>query len=102
MQVSDVVASAAKALAGKPSIGGTICVDFGASGVAYVYADNRVAQIPQVAAADCTVRLSLETLAKLESGKESVIGAVLWGDLKISGDRGLAERFGSLAKGAST
>lgn len=102
MKVSDLVTRAEAALKGKPPIGGSICIDFGSEGVAYVYRNNEVAQIPQVSAADCTISLSLGTLAQLESGDESVVGAVLWGDLKVSGNRDLAEKFGAIVQGTST
>lgn len=100
MNVADLVSQARRVLTNKPALGGSICVDFGSDGVVYIYANNQVSQLMKPAGADCELALSLDTLGKLQSRQESVVGAVLWGDLKISGNRALAEKFGAIVKGA--
>jgi hypothetical protein len=90
-----LISKAEAALKGKPPIGGSICCNFGADGVAYLYPDNRIAAFDCPADADCTISLSLAELSALEGGA-SITWAVLTGAVKIEGDEGLAKKFGAI------
>jgi putative sterol carrier protein len=92
---------ARKILAGQPSLGGNICGDFGADGVVYLYGQNNtVAVLNAPAAADCTIALSLTELADLEGGA-SIVWAVIWGEVTITGDMDLAKKLGGLIQAAA-
>lgn len=94
-----LISKAKTALAGQPPLGKSLCVNFGADGVAYIYPDNRVAALNSPAGADCTITLSLAELESLEEGA-SVTWAVLTGKVHIDGDEELAKRFGAIVQGS--
>ena len=75
--LSQLIAKTQAALAGKPALGKSICVDLGPDGVAFVYPNNLVAAVEGVRTADCTITTTIDVLNKLQSGAESVV----WADL---------------------
>src|ERR1700685_4211008 len=101
-QLTDLVAKAKAALAGKASWGHTLCVDFGADGVLYVYANNAVAAIPNSnVQADCTLHLNgIATLNDMLSKKETPTEEWFSGNLTWDGDRSIAEQFVALIQSA--
>lgn len=75
---------------------GSLKFDCGDDGVV-VLEDNTTSNIDR--AADCTIRISLENLAKLVKGKLNPMTGVVTGKLKVSGDARIALKLGELLKG---
>src|SRR5438132_10649389 len=98
-QLDSLLVKAQVALRNKPPWGKSLCVDFGKDGVIYVYPTNEVAEIPNVASADCTLTLSLDALHKLMDGEKSAFGEWMSGELKYTGDRSVAQQFASIVTG---
>jgi putative sterol carrier protein len=98
-KVTALIARAQAALKGQPPLGGSVLVDFGSDGHVYIDAANVVNGTPP-AEVDCTITLSLSTLDALESGSESIVWAMIDGDVTVDGDRDLAERFGKIVQSA--
>jgi hypothetical protein len=83
-------------------LGGNVCVDFGADGAIYVYGKTvpmRAVILGQAAQADCTIALSLDELAKLQSGEDSITWDVVTGKVHID-NRALAEKAAAIIQGA--
>lgn len=74
---------------------GSLKFDCGADGV-LVLADNRATTVDRET--DCTIRLSLENLKALLTGKLNPMTGVMMGKLKISGNPAVAMKLGSLLK----
>lgn len=79
-------------LSGK-SFDGSLKFDCGDDGV-IVLADNSASTLDQDT--DCTIRISLDNLLKLLSGKLNPMTGVALGKLKISGNMGVAMKLGQL------
>lgn len=74
---------------------GSLKFDCGKDGV-LVLADNQATTINRET--DCTIRLSLENLKALLTGKLNPMTGVMMGKLKISGNPAVAMKLGSLLK----
>ena len=74
---------------------GSLKFDCGTDGV-LVLADNQATTIDRET--DCTIRLSLENLKALLTGKLNPMTGVMMGKLKISGNPAVAMKLGSLLK----
>lgn len=92
--LTDIADRIAEGLAGRP-FDGSLKFDCGADGV-IVLADGTVTTEDRDA--DCTIRLSVENLKKLLTGKLNPMTGVMMGQLKISGNPAVAMKLGSLLK----
>lgn len=83
-------------------LGGNVCVDFGSDGAIYIYGKTvpmRAVILASAAQADCTIALSLDTLAALQSGADSITWDVITGKVHID-NRPLAEKAAAIIQGA--
>lgn len=96
---SALIPKIASALNGKPMLGGSILLDFSPDGRIAIGADNKVTEAPDGDPSyDCVLTLSLATLVRLQTKQQSIGSAWFWRDLRLDGDRALAEKFGELVK----
>ncbi len=99
--VNALMVRAAAALKGQPPLGGSILVDFGADGHAYIYADNMVAESPATPP-DCTITLSLAALTRFENAGDIERAIMLEdGSVTVDGDSALAQKFAQILQAAS-
>ena len=75
------------------SFDGSLKVDCGDEGV-IVLSDGTATTEDQDT--DCTIRMTLDNLVKLLTGKLNPMTGVMTGKLKISGDMGVAMKLGKL------
>jgi hypothetical protein len=98
-KIQALIVRAQGAFLGQPPLGRSVRVDFGDDGNIYVSSTNQVLDGARVVSpADCTIKLSLDTLASLESGD---LFPLIDGEVEIDGDRDLAKTFGSIVKAAA-
>lgn len=104
MPIPAVLALAAKAAAvlkTKPAWMHSLCVDFEADGVLYVYPNNTIGPVDSVKEAECVLHLNgVGTLNDMLSKKETPTEEWWAGNLKWDGDRSIAEQFVALVQGA--
>ncbi len=87
------------ALTGRPMLKGSILLDFTPDGRISISSDNVVTEArPGDHPYDCVIATSLATLARIQNNEQSVGSAWFWGNLKLTGDRQLGEKFGTLCK----
>ncbi|MCC0020087.1 MAG: SCP2 sterol-binding domain-containing protein [Nitratireductor sp.] len=87
------IETAADAIRSKVSSGGldsTVKFDCGSDGVIFVDGSEVVTEDK---AADCTIKLSLDTLEGLIDGSENATGAFMMGKIKVEGDMGVAMKL---------
>ncbi len=106
-KLEELVDRVRPALAGHPGLGGSVLVNLGSAGAVFVGADNTIQDATTVnaltahAPINATITTTLDTIANLQAGG-SVVWALIDGDIQITGDRDLAERFGKLLQTANT
>ena len=90
--LEEIVERMQKELASK-SFDGSLKFDCGEDGV-IVLNDGTASTEDQDT--DCTIRMSLDNLVKLLTGKLNPMTGVMTGKLKVSGDMGVAMKLGKL------
>jgi acyl-CoA dehydrogenase len=96
MSLENMVSQFEKRAANASPIGGTIKFEVDGQGILIDGTGDTNTVAASNAEADCTISLTAEVLQKLRDGDINPMMAVMGGQIKISGDMGLAMKVQSL------
>ena len=96
MSLDNMISQFEKRAATAAPIGGTLKFEVDGSGILIDGSGETNTVKASEDAADCTIRLTAEVLQKLRDGEINPMMAVMGGQIKISGDMGLAMKVQSL------
>ena len=96
MSLENMVSQFEKRAANASPIGGTIKFEVDGQGILIDGTGDKNTVAASNAEADCTISLTAEVLQKLRDGDINPMMAVMGGQIKISGDMGLAMKVQSL------
>lgn len=97
-QIETIISEMGKRIGAQSGLGGTMKFDFGEDGSVFIdgVSEPNAVTSGEGKAADCTVKLSLDTFQKLVTRTLDPTMAFMQGKLKVAGDMGLAMKLAPL------